>query len=44
MKTETVEVRAVKIAAKIMQADGLCRYDDVDECRRGYVTKETRCV
>lgn len=34
MKTETVEVRAVKIAAKIMQADGLCRYDDVDECRR----------
>lgn len=46
MKTETVEVRAVKIAAKIMQADGLCRYDDVDECRRGYVTKETceRCI
>ena len=46
MNTETVEVRAVKIAAKIMQADGLCRYDDVDECRRGYVTKETceRCI
>lgn len=34
MKTETVEARAVKIAAKIMQADGLCRYDDVDKCRR----------
>ena len=46
MKTETVEVRAVKIAAKIMQADGLCRYDDVDECSRGYVTKEPseRCI
>lgn len=39
MKTETVEARAVKIAAKIMQADGLCRYDDVDKCRRVYATK-----
>lgn len=38
MKTETVEARAVKIAAKIMQADGLCRYDDVDKCRRVYAT------
>lgn len=46
MKTETVEARAVKIAAKIMQADGLCRYDDVDKCRRVYVTEETceRCI
>lgn len=46
MKTETVEARAVKIAAKIMQADGLCRYDDVDKCRRVYATKETceRCI
>ena len=26
---DTVEGRAVKIAAKIMQAAGLCRYDDV---------------
>lgn len=46
MKTETVEARAVKIAAKIMQADGFCRYDDVDKCRRVYVTEETceRCI
>ena len=46
MKTETVEARAVKIAAKIMQADGLCRYDAVDTFRRVYVTEETleRCI
>ena len=46
MKTETVEARAVKIAAKIMQADGLCRYDDVDKCRRVYATTEIceRCI
>lgn len=28
--------RAVHIAAVIMQADGLCRYDSVDKCRRIY--------
>lgn len=28
--------RAVQIAAVIMQADGLCRYDSVDKCRRIY--------
>lgn len=41
-----VEARAVKIAAKIMQADGLCRYDDVDKCRRVYATTEIceRCI
>ena len=46
MKTETVEARAVKIAAKSMQADGLCRYDDVDKCRRVYATTEIyeRCI
>ena len=46
MKTETVEARAVKIAAKIMQADGLCRYDDVDKCRRVYATTDIceRCI
>lgn len=33
-KVETVEGRAVKIAAKVMQAVGLCRYDDVSKCRR----------
>ena len=28
--------RAVHIAAVIMQADGLCRYDSFDKCRRIY--------
>lgn len=31
---ETVDARAVKIAAKIMQAAGLCRYDTPAKCRR----------
>lgn len=35
--------RAVHIAAVIMQAAGLCRYDDVGKCRRVYVT-EKGCV
>lgn len=39
---DTVEGRAVKIAAKIMQAAGLCRYDDVTKCHRLY-TDETTC-
>lgn len=38
-KKETVEQRAVKIAAVIMQAAGLCRYDTVDKCRRVFVDK-----
>jgi len=40
-KSETVEGRAVKIAAKVMQAAGLCRYDDVSKCRRLYVDEST---
>ena len=28
---DTVDSRAVKIAAKIMQADGLCRHDSVEK-------------
>ena len=28
MRGETVEARAVKIAAKVMTAAGLCRYED----------------
>lgn len=31
---ETVETRAVKIAARIMQAAGLCRLEDPMECRK----------
>lgn len=28
---DTVDSRAVKIAAKVMQAAGLCRYDSIDK-------------
>lgn len=43
---ETVEARAVTIAAKIMVAAGLCRYDDLDKCHRLYVDESTcdKCV
>ena len=34
---DTIEARAVKIAARIMVADGLCRYESTDQCRRVYV-------
>lgn len=33
MTKQSVERRAVHIAAVIMQADGLCRYDSMDKCR-----------
>lgn len=39
---ETVESRAVTIAAKVMQAAGLCRYDTPEKCHRVYVD-ETIC-
>ena len=38
---DTVEVRALKIAAAIMQVDGLCRYERASQCRRLYVTEKT---
>lgn len=41
MKKDNVEQRAVKIAAKVMVAAGLCRYDTVDKCRRVYATEAT---
>ena len=43
---ETVEARAVKIAARIMQAAGLCRYDSVEKCRRAKVDERTcdKCI
>ena len=31
---DTVDSRAVKIAATIMQAAGLCRYDSIAKCQR----------
>ena len=36
--------RAVHIAAVIMQAAGLCRYDDVARCRRGWTAEDDDCV
>ena len=33
---QTEERRAVHIAAVIMQAAGLCRYDTYEKCRRFY--------
>ena len=43
---DTVDSRAVKIAAKIMQADGLCRHESVEKSSRVYVDKATykRCI
>ena len=43
---ETIEARAVKIAAKVMQAAGLCRYDSVEKCRRVHVDETVcdRCI
>lgn len=45
-KKETVEARVVKIAAKVMQAAGLCRYDSPAKCRRVYVDEKTcdKCI
>lgn len=36
--------RALHIAAIIMQADGLCRYEAPGECRRVYLPEEKDCV
>lgn len=43
---ETVESRAVKIAARTMQAAGLCRYDRPDKCKRVRVDEKTcdKCI
>ena len=40
-KKETIEARAVKIAAKVMQAAGLCRYDSPTKCRRIFTDPKT---
>ena len=46
MMKETVEKRAVKIAAKVMQSAGLCRYDTPRKCHRLYVDETTcdKCI
>lgn len=43
-KEITVERRALHIAAVVMQADGLCRYDSVDKCRRVWPPEDADCV
>lgn len=37
---ETVYARAVKIAAKVMQAAGLCRYETPEKCRHVFVNED----
>ena len=43
---DTADARALKIAARIMQAAGLCRYDSPIKCRRLYVDSTTcdKCI
>lgn len=43
---DTVEARALKIAARVMQAAGCCRYEDVSQCRRIHVDEATcdKCI
>ncbi len=46
MRGETVEARAVKIAAKVMTAAGLCRHEDPCDCTRAFFDSEVcdRCI
>lgn len=43
---ETVDARAVKIAAKVMQAAGLCRYETPAKCRHAFVNEDIcdKCI
>ena len=43
---ETILKTAVDIAGKVMQAAGLCRYDDPTKCKKVYVGDETcaKCI
>ncbi len=43
---QTIERKALDIAATIMQIDGLCRYDTVEKCRHVYVDEHVcrRCI
>ncbi len=41
---QSVERRAVHIAAVIMQADGLCRYDKPEKCRKVFPPEDAECV
>lgn len=43
---DTEEGRALKIAAKVMQAAGLCRYESATQCKRIYTDESTcdKCI
>ena len=41
MKSETVEERAVAIAAYLMAREYVCIYDDADKCRKIDVNENT---
>ena len=43
---DTVESRAVKIAAKVLVNDDVCRYESITQCRRMFVTEEVcrKCI
>ena len=38
---DTEDLRALKIAARIMQAAGLCRYESVESCHRIFADDKT---
>ena len=40
----TTYKRALRIAATVMQADGICRYDSGTDCKRVYPPMETDCI
>lgn len=41
MPKETVEARAVKIAARVMTEAGLCKHETPTACKRYWVDEET---
>lgn len=43
---DTAEGRAVKIAAKVLVAAGVCRYESVGQCRRVWADESTceKCI
>ena len=43
---DTIEARAVKIAARIMVADGLCRYASTGQCKRVWPSEQgcEKCI
>ena len=43
---DTIEARAVKIAARIMVADGLCRYEGTEQCKRVWISEQDceKCI